>query len=87
MQIEFDIEMAGLVLAGGTGDISTRNGREVQITTFCGKKRNRPIEGRIKIGKESWSTKKYWNEKGEINGGAIHNHDLVIHADDNLYFS
>lgn len=87
MQIEFDREMAGLVLAGETGKVFTRSGREVQITTFYGHKRNRPIEGRIRIGKESWSTKKYWNEKGEINGGAIHNHDLVIEVEDDEFYS
>lgn len=87
MQIEFDREMAGLVLAGETGKVFTRNGREVQITTLYGQKRNRPIEGKIRIGKESWSTKKYWNEKGEINGGAVHNHDLMLDLDDKLFFS
>ena len=87
MQIEFDREMAGLVLAGETGKVFTRNGREVQITTLYGQKRNRPIEGKIRIGKESWSTKKYWNEKGEINGGAVHNHDLMLNLDDDVFFS
>lgn len=87
MQIEFDREMAGLVLLGGTGKVFTRSGREVQITTLYGHKRNRPIEGRIRIGKESWSTKKYWNEKGEINGGAVHNHDLLIEVEDDEFWN
>lgn len=85
MILEFESDLAYLVTLGDTGKIMTRNGREVQILSYNGKKRNRPIEGRIKIGKESWSPKKYWSEDGKINGGAIHNFDLQIEADDDLF--
>ena len=87
MILEFEKDLAYLVTAAGNGKIYTRSGREVMITDFNGKKRNRPIEGKIKIGKNSWSAKKYWSEEGKMNGGAIHNFDLHIGVEDNEFWS
>ena len=87
MILEFEKDLAYLVTAADNGKIYTRNGREVMITDFNGKKRNRPIEGKIKIGKDSWSVKKYWSEEGKMNGGAIHNFDLHIEVKDDEFWN
>lgn len=87
MILEFEKDLACLVIAAGNGKIYTRNGREVQITEFNGTtKRNRPIEGKIRIGSVSWSAKKYWSEEGKINGGAVHNFDLQIQVKDDEFW-
>lgn len=87
MILEFEKDLAYLVTVAGNGKIYTRSGREVMIIDFNGKKRNRPIEGRIKIGKNSWSPKKYWSEDGKINGGAVHNFDLHIEVKDDEFWN
>ena len=87
MILEFEKDLAYLVIAAGNGKIYTRSGREVMITDFNGKKRNRPIEGKIKIGKDSWSAKKYWSEEGKMNGGAVHNFDLQIQVKDDEFWN
>lgn len=48
MILEFEKDLAYLVNAAGNGKVYTRSGREVMITDFNGKKRNRPIEGKSK---------------------------------------
>ena len=87
MILEFEKDLAYLVTTAGNGKVYTRSGREVMITNFNGTtKRNRPIEGKIRIGKDSWSTKKYWSEEGKMNGGAIHNFDLHIGVKDDDFW-
>lgn len=87
MILDFEKDLAYLVIAAGNGKVYTRSGREVMITDFNGKKQNRPIEGRIRIGKDSWSVKKYWSEEGKMNGGAIHNFDLHIEVKDDEFWN
>ena len=87
MILDFEKDLAYLVVVAGNGKVYTRSGREVMITDFNGKKQNRPIEGRIKIGKDSWSVKKYWSEEGKMNGGAIHNFDLHIEVKDDEFWN
>jgi len=88
MILEFEKDLAYLITAAGNGKIYTRSGREVMITNFNGKtKKNRPIEGTIRIGKNSWSAKKYWSEEGKMNGGAVHNFDLLIEVEDDEFWN
>lgn len=87
MILKFEKDLAYLVTAAGNGKVYTRSGREVVITDFNGKKRNRPIEGKIRIGINSWSAKKYWSEEGKMNGGAVHNFDLHIEVKDDEFWN